>query len=175
MPIKIALLDSEIAVTHPALKDLSVRQFVCSDTGWTEQPYEPKQGHGTGIASILVKNAENFDIDSFVLLEEKPTVSPERCISILEKIANSAESYDILHMSLGVRQYHKKMEKLCAVLREKGTAIVSAFDNAGAVSFPAAFSTVIGVDASFRCLKNDDFVYVSAQGLAALTVIMFTP
>lgn len=162
--IKVALLDSGIERTHSTLQKLPVTQFVCDNEKWERRDYVPKYGHGTAIASILARNAEQFDIHSYVIAQDKSSVSPKRCIGALEAILDSDEHYDIIHMSLGVRQYNKKLETLCAELDKKNKVLVSAFDNIGAVSYPAAFSTVIGVDASFDCLKSDDFIFVSKDG-----------
>ena len=41
-----------------------------------------------------------------------------------------------------------------------GTIIVSAFDNAGSLSFPAAFENVIGVTTGQSCFSTNDFEYV---------------
>jgi hypothetical protein len=68
-------------------------------------------------------------------------------------------------MSLGVRQYSRELEELCAAFRERGSVIVSALDNIGYVSYPAAFPGVIGVAASPQCQKNTDFVFVSEDGV----------
>jgi uncharacterized NAD-dependent epimerase/dehydratase family protein len=38
----------------------------------------------------------------------------------------------------------------------------------GSVSYPASFPSVIGVDSSPRCLKNDDFVFVTENGIVNL-------
>ncbi len=41
-----------------------------------------------------------------------------------------------------------------------GTIIISAFDNAGAISYSAAFDNVIGVISGNSCRKIDDFVFI---------------
>jgi uncharacterized NAD-dependent epimerase/dehydratase family protein len=166
--LNIALLDSGIELSHKAFTGWTIPQFVNQETGWEEKAYEPQHGHGTAVASILINNAADFSLASYVLFEQKLSVPVERCISALENILNSREHYDIVHMSLGVRYYSKRLEELCIALREKGTVIISAFDNIGSVSYPAAFPSVIGTDASFRCFKKDEFVYVSDDGIINL-------
>jgi uncharacterized NAD-dependent epimerase/dehydratase family protein len=164
----VALLDSGINVKHPVFKDYEIPQLLFKNGGWKAMAYQPVHGHGTGVASIMVKNADNFAITSFVLFEDTLSVPPEKYISALEEIVDSPEQYDIIHMSLGIRYYNKRLEEICTTLKEKGRIVISALDNAGSISYPAAFPTVIGVDASFRCLKNDDFVFVGAQGIINL-------
>ena len=51
------------------------------------------------------------------------------------------------------------MYNICKRLYDKGVILVSAFDNEGAISYPAAFDCVIGVDGSDLCRKVDDFIF----------------
>jgi hypothetical protein len=166
--INVALLDSGIELSHKAFSGRTIPQLVYNGNNWEETTYDPKHGHGTGIASILTNNAAGFQLTSFVLFEKTLSISVERCVSALEEVLNSKEKYDIVHMSLGIRYYNRQLEEVCTKLRDKGTLIISAFDNMGSISYPAALSPVIGVDASFRCFKKDDFVFVSQEGMINL-------
>jgi hypothetical protein len=166
--LKIALLDSGIELSHKVFAGWTIPQLVNQGNGWEERVYEPKHGHGTAVASILINNAANFSLVSYVLFEQKLSVTVDWCISALEDILNTPEHYDIVHMSLGVRYYSKRLEELCRALRGKGTLVISALDTLGSVSYPASFPSVIGVDASFRCFKKDEFVYVSDDGIINL-------
>lgn len=48
---------------------------------------------------------------------------------------------------------------VCVELTNNGTIIVSAFDNDGSISYPAAFDNVIGVVSGDSCFKIDDFEF----------------
>lgn len=41
--------------------------------------------------------------------------------------------------------------------------LISAYDNAGAISYPAAFPEVIGVDSDIRCTRWDDFLVIEGE------------
>lgn len=41
--------------------------------------------------------------------------------------------------------------------------MVAAHDNAGAISYPAAFKEVVGVDSDLRCVHKDDFFVIETQ------------
>lgn len=56
-----------------------------------------------------------------------------------------------------VNQLQIVREHLSAI----GVIIVFAFDNAGSISYPAAFENVIGVTSDFNCYSIDDFTYNS--------------
>lgn len=62
-------------------------------------------------------------------------------------------------MSLGTCSMDKidEIYRLCQTLLDRGTLIVSAFDNSGAISFPAVFDNVIGVISSTSCLRSSEF------------------
>jgi hypothetical protein len=55
----------------------------------------------------------------------------------------------------------KDLERLVSEVSAKGALIVSAFDNGGALSYPAAFDGVVGVDATDGLQKNTDFIVVT--------------
>ncbi|MDR2418760.1 MAG: S8 family serine peptidase [Treponema sp.] len=163
--IKIAVLDTGVDLSHPVFKGKEIPQFVYRDKRLVRAVYDPKQGHGTAIAGILVKNTEDCELSSFVLFEDALSIPVKRYIAVLSALLESGEHFDIIHMSLGVRPYSPELEALCTAFRERGSIIVSAFDNAGYVSYPAAFPTVIGVDASPQCQKNNEFIFVSERGI----------
>lgn len=52
------------------------------------------------------------------------------------------------------------MYNICKKLTDKGVILVSAFDNSGAISYPAAFENVIGVISGPNCKKSSDFEYM---------------
>ncbi|MDR2150453.1 MAG: S8 family serine peptidase [Spirochaetaceae bacterium] len=161
--MNIAFLDSGIEVTHPVFAGRTITQTVYHNGAWLrEDAYQPVMGHGTGVASILVKNADNFAITSFVLFEEGLSAPLERYISALDYILQDGTHYDLIHMSVSVRIYNRKLEELCEALHKKGSVLVGAFDNSGYLSYPAGFPTVIGVDASTLCKTSTD--YLSLEG-----------
>lgn len=52
-----------------------------------------------------------------------------------------------------------QLQIVCEHLSARGVIIVCAFDNAGSISYPAAFENVIGVTSDFNCYSIDDFTY----------------
>lgn len=69
-------------------------------------------------------------------------------IAVLKKILHGENNYNVIHMSVGLEYYSRELENVCRELFRKGTIIVNAFSNDGGISYPAAFKTVIGVDAN---------------------------
>ncbi|MBQ3545466.1 MAG: DUF1611 domain-containing protein, partial [Lachnospiraceae bacterium] len=85
-------------------------------------------------------------------------------ISALSYIYESIHP-DIINLSLGVSECNhiQELYDVCSKLTSEGTIIVSAFDNAGSISYPAAFNNVIGVVNRNSCHKVDDFEYFEDQ------------
>lgn len=99
--------------------------------------------HLSKVSFVLEKNFQK-KISYFVL--ESSEVS--ELISVLKKILHGKKSYKVIHMSVGLEYYYRELETICRELFRKGTIIVNSFSNYGGISYPAAFKTVIGVDAN---------------------------
>lgn len=54
-----------------------------------------------------------------------------------------------------------ELKKICQTLSESNVIIVSAFDNWGSISYPAAFDCVIGVISGDFCFKNNDIEFIN--------------
>ena len=68
----------------------------------------------------------------------------------------------VINISMGIKMCANVQElySICKKISDRGTFIISAFDNVGAISYPAAFDCVIGVDSSEDCLKVSDYEYI---------------
>lgn len=129
---------------------------------WSEEESPPSDTfpHGTAICGIIAKDASpNVEITSFNIFEVNAGAMMGKLLSALT-FACKYEHFDIINISLGVRNPNKDLETVCKSIADQGTIIVSAFDNAGAISFPAAYPFVIGVDTSPRCRRKQDYVFV---------------
>lgn len=116
-------------------------------------------GHGTQITNIILKSISS-NINVIKIFDDNYSCNISYLISSLKYINGQDDVY-LIHMSLGVKLYNNELFYLCKQLYDKGTIIVAAFDNNKTVSYPAAFPFVLGVMASYRCLKPTDFVYIS--------------
>lgn len=115
-------------------------------------------GHGTAIAGIILNH--NPDAELFIVkifTPETLNTDEQLLVFALEYILENV-TFNILNLSLGLcaLENNKKLEAICEKYYQSNKIIVSAFDNSGAISFPAAFKNVIGV-------TNDDSIYQSDQ------------
>ena len=163
--ISIAVLDSGIDLSRREFRNCSVVAVNdCND----------EIGHGTAVASILARMAPDAQLYCYKLFDATGGASSEALIDALTQLT-AERHFDIIHLSCSVVVCDDMdgLFRICRQITDAGTVIVAAFDNEGAVSYPAAFDNVIGVDWSTLCLAGEDYIFledsaVNIQGVGAL-------
>lgn len=118
-------------------------------------------GHSTAIFNIINSKCSKFaEIINFRILHIENNIEDDILIEALTYIDENIHP-DIVNLSLGISECNnlQALYNICLQLTSKGTIIVSAFDNSGSVSYPAAFQNVIGVVSGLLCNKTDDFEF----------------
>ena len=153
--VKIAIIDNGVWCDHPDFvrnkQRINVKNIL-SDKSVDDC------GHGTGIYYIISKECPFAEIINFKICNGEE-VEEEILCACLEDILHNY-SVDVINISMGISicNNYKKLEMLCEQLHSMGTIIVSAFDNLGSISYPAAFQNVIGVTNSNECHRKEDIV-----------------
>lgn len=113
-------------------------------------------GHGTSVMSIISKHCEG----RYAVFKTFDSLKEANIDKILSALTDIYENFStrFVQMSFGVRGYSEEMDKICRKLYDRGVIILAAFDNYGAISYPAAFPYVIGVSGNVFCLKKDSFI-----------------
>ncbi|MCM1568223.1 MAG: DUF1611 domain-containing protein [Roseburia sp.] len=125
--------------------------------------FEDYIGHGTGTADIILRNTDKVELYEVRIYDKDIYVSGEKLCYALDYINKNLE-YDLIQISSGITVYSKKMHDIIKeIVREKEKVIVSAFDNEGAISYPAAYEEVIGVDINYNYTKKDEFDVVEGS------------
>ena len=148
--VKIAILDTGVKLSHPALSNATIHGYAISYDGKNviiSDNFDDNLGHGTAIASIIHSIAPQCEITAIRMFADNLNLEEETLIKVLGYIAEN-EKFDIINISSGITQpsHLDDLCKICKIISDKGTLILSAFDNEGAVAYPAAFDNVIGVD-----------------------------
>lgn len=168
MKMRIAVLDGCPFAGHPVFNKNAPTVYSLQKGEWhavcshdiTEETSNP---HGTAVCGIIAHQAlPDVELLSFDVYDKSPEILTQKTLSALMHILEYEECI-IVNMSMGIRTPNPDLENVCRKLSNKGVTIVAAFDNAGAISYPAAYPFVIGVDTSFRCTRADDFVYVEGS------------
>lgn len=126
------------------------------DTWKTVEDMTDFNGHGTAVLSI-VSNSYVGSYAVFSVFKSNGQGNLERVKSVLKYIDENIQCR-YLQMSFGMRGYDAELEQLCRRLYEKNVIIIAAFDNNGAMSFPAAFDFVIGVSGDPFIKKADEML-----------------
>lgn len=126
--------------------------------------FQDSLGHGTAIFNMIYKECpdekyyivkifgNNFECDA-ALLE-----------IALDHIAKNFERPIVLIASGAIEiENHLIIESLIEQICEKGGMVISAFSNQGAISYPAAFDAVIGIDTSPSITEKQKYIIVEGS------------
>ena len=121
-------------------------------------------GHGTAVADLVTRNHQDLNVYILKLFDSDTTCALSDLIAALEFVVNG-NKYQVINMSFGITAFQAvdqiaHLQSLCDVLTKQGSVLVTAFDNLGAVSYPACFDSVIGVDCSRNARNKSEYEYI---------------
>ncbi len=155
--IQIAIIDNGVYADHIAFKESKPVVVEISNDNCGEN----ENGHGTAIYNIIKKITSIADIINFNISNINNEIEQQSLVDCLENIYNNYKDVNVVNISMGVNIVDNinELQMICEKLYARGTIIVCAFDNAGAISYPAGFRNVIGVTGDPNCYRIDDFTY----------------
>jgi subtilisin len=152
-PVDVAILDSGIDATHPALSGRIVEAWAvdASVDAATVSPLPPANndlfGHGTAVASIIARIAPNARLHDVRVLGRSNTGAEQALIAGLRHSVN--QDWTVLNLSLAARDnLREPLALLCERAYYRGQIVVAARRNLpiGGDGLPAELSSCIGVD-----------------------------
>jgi len=171
--INIAIIDSDVDVNHPKLAHHEFKGVSISlENGEIKinNDISDEVGHGTAIAGIIFNSNLNVNIYMIkIFVTAELTVEPEVLLAALKYVYENVDCQFIL-MSLGatVLDDIEPLKQICDRITQKGTVIISAFDNLGCLSYPACLKNVIGVDSVDYIKNNDEYEVIEGDGVIDL-------
>lgn len=158
---KIVIVDSGVHTSHPDLINDELYEIVIDEESGAKNNHDIVYGHGTAIYGIIRKVNQHFEIISIKLCGIENGIKEDTLYKVLLYIEKNIDAA-IINLSLGVAvvENKHKLKAVCDRLVENGTIIVSAFDNTGSISYPAAFDSVIGVITGSCCRTINDIEYI---------------
>ena len=162
--IKIAILDSGVRKDHPAFSTKTINGFSLRLINESVKQYAEfidNIGHGTAIFYLIDKFIDNVEITNIKIYDTKSELTQYDFEILLDYIYRNYD-YDIINISMGFLSCGSvaNLQKLCDDFYARRTLIISAFDNNGAVSFPAALNNVIGVDGQDNIDLLNGYIHV---------------
>lgn len=158
----VCVVDSGYDKTHPLLNNIEVVGYEYINGEVVQGKCKDYIGHGTAIIGIMSKLLTNTKFVMIKIFNDKLEVIPEKLIFAMSYIYNNINCH-VVHLSLGTNFYNDELYNICKKITDKNVKIVSAFDNFGGISYPAAFDNVIGVDVSNKCKKNNEFIIIKGS------------
>ncbi len=169
------MIDCDVVIIDSGLKQNDcVTSGICieksNESFRFSNEYEDEIGHGTIIYSLISKHVEANKIYIVKLSNHLDDFDDSFLVAALEYILQNIRC-KIINVSLGVKvsENIQQLYCICQKLAARGSVIVSAFDNEGCYSYPAAFDCVIGVDSKmdFKHASEFDFVENSPINILA--------
>lgn len=121
---------------------------------WKQSDFLDTVGHGTAVTAVF--KSLDISLAVFDIFDNKSTGYTDELIDALEFINNNIKC-NFIQMSIGVLADNERLYNVCKQLASKGTIIVSAYSNNMAISYPAAYEFVIGVDVDRFAVKECSF------------------
>ena len=126
-------------------------------------------GHGTAVTYLVAKAVPSARLFMFQLSESTQGLTAASLEAVLSYIDQYLD-VEIINLSIGVTYCEDlcSLKAICERLTRKGVIIVAGFDNAGAISYPAAFDNVIGVGCSSRCKYTNQYLFIEGSSVNIL-------
>lgn len=172
--VKIVVIDSGVDISHPQLCNYKFNGITLTECEngimYDKEKFDDQLGHGTAVSYLIKKIATCAELFIVKIFEDKESDTSLDLLSSAIEYAVKVVRPDIIHLSNGVTECSDIVGLHNAIKQaaDKGIILVSAFDNMGAISYPAAFPEVIGVDRSKECTKLFEYMYVHDERLNIL-------
>lgn len=160
---KVVVVDSGICSSHPQLYGYKITG-VSALHNFDSSPIaiEDTVGHGTAICGIILQHCPNAELFVIKLFDQNQNhVEDEALIRVLQYIEQNVPC-DIINLSLGINMcnHKKQLYDLCRKLDQRGSILISAFDNWESLSYPAAFDVVIGVSSGEEIYTSSELDFI---------------
>lgn len=151
--VRVAVIDSGVDATHPAVGPLAGGAAVIADPGAArgvrvlEDPHEDLFGHGTACAAIIRTAAPDAELYSIRVLGKKLT---GRGLALAEGMRWAIDhDMRVVNMSLSTARadYYGLLHELVDEAYFKGVMIVCAVNNVRAPTYPSQYASVFSVAA----------------------------
>lgn len=160
--IKIAIIDSGINID-----DSYFSNYIIGEKSFVSATCMDDNGHGSLCASTILKECKNVYFYIEKILDKKNISS----LDVLEQsLINLLDiDVDIISLSLTVLtlEHEKKLKDICHALEKQGKIIIASLSNGDKKSYPAYYSSVIGVQ-GFILENEKSYWYKSNKRVQAV-------
>lgn len=157
----IVIIDSGVDIQHMELQSKMIEGISIDSDGIHHGDISDQIGHGTAICGIVFRHIPNAHIFVIKIIKETNDLIDDNFLYVALNYVYENIDCCVINMSMGVNTVsnHPELYELCNKINQRNILLVAAFDNYKAISYPAAYDNVIGVDSCNFC-KNTNEVYV---------------
>lgn len=161
---KVVIIDTGIDINNPRFNNTygeGVAFHLDKDVVVMSNDFQDEVGHGTAISDIILNECEEVQIIPVKVIGINYYTEENVMIEALNYVLNNIEC-DVINMSLGLNTCTRseELERIICKLKDRGTIVVSAFNNDGSMSYPAMLEDVIGVDSTKESTLVDYYEFV---------------
>lgn len=142
----------------------------CVDGFHYDADYSDIIGHGTIVTNLLLSYV-NIPVNIFTINIFDNNLNVD--IDLLIEALNYCEkelNCDIIQISAGILYTNSGMKSVIDRLTNSNTIVIAAFDNEKAVSYPAAYTNVIGVDTSNDIIEKNSYYIIDGDGVIDIRI-----
>lgn len=116
--------------------------------------------HGSSIVNIINKDYPKKILMIKIIDNENDIILENQLIYVLNYIYNNYKC-KILNISLGISTItSNRLYNICKKISDNNTYITCAYSNNKAISYPAFFDCVFGIDISYDLKKTNEYIYL---------------
>ncbi|KAF2121628.1 hypothetical protein BDV96DRAFT_641014 [Lophiotrema nucula] len=177
-PVKIAVLDTGVDMTHAYLRSQSER--IEAESFLEDGDPRDEDGHGTNVVALVLRVARNANVFVAKVANTQDNLNPQ---AIAEAIDHAVKEWEvsIINMSFGFDEPHERIRQAMQRAQAADVIMFAAGHNDGAnkpLAFPASAQNVIaigatnsaGKDASFSPLAHSTGLFFSTFGERVVTL-----
>lgn len=162
--VKVVIIDTGVDVNNPRFNntyDEGIAFSLKDDVVIMSNDCQDEVGHGTAISDIILNECKEVQIIPIKVIGINYYTEENVLLEALNYVLNNIEC-DVINMSLGLNTCvrSEELENIICKFKDKGTVVVSAFNNDGSMSYPAMLKNVIGVDSTNESTSVDYYEFI---------------
>lgn len=157
----IVIIDSGVDIHHMELQSKMIEGISIDSDGIHYGDIYDQIGHGTAICGIVFRHIPDAYVFVIKIIKGASDLIDDKVLYSALRYVYENIDCSVINMSMGVNsvQNHSELYELCNKIKQRNILLVAAFDNYKAISYPAVYDNVIGVD-SYNFCKNENEVCV---------------
>ena len=163
VPVRVAAIDSGVHADHPHIKGVVGGVAIESD-GRLHDDYVDRLGHGTAVMAVIHEKVPEAELFAVKVFHRSLSSRVEVLVRAIRWAVNSR--IQVVNLSLGTdRSEHEKvLSEIVHFASQRGTMIVSAYQNEGVRYLPGSLPGVLPVLLDWDCPRNEYRPKALSQG-----------